>query len=215
MKLISIHVGRPREVEWRGKRVTTSIFKAPVTGAVRVRTLNLDGDEQSDLSVHGGVDKAVYAYPSEHYPYWREKLREAELPWGAFGENLTTEGLSEIDLQIGDCLRIGTAEMVVTQPRLPCFKLGVRFGRSDMVKRFQQSGRSGFYLAVLREGVIGSGDRIEVIQVDQPSLSVAEIARLCTATDAEPELLHRASELDALPESWRTRFRERAAECDT
>ncbi|HXV37128.1 MAG TPA: MOSC domain-containing protein [Myxococcota bacterium] len=211
MRLISINVGRPREIEWRGERVTTSIFKAPVAGAVRVRTLNLDGDEQSDLSVHGGVDKAVYAYPSEHYPYWRESLRENELPWGAFGENLTTEGLSESELRIGDRLRIGSAEMRVTQPRLPCFKLGLRFGRSDMVKRFQQSGRSGFYLAVLREGEIARNDRIEVIEVDRPSLSVAEIARLYTLDSAPPELLRRASELDALAEAWRTRFRERLA----
>jgi len=147
-------------VQWRGKTVTTSIFKAPVTGRVRVSRLNLAGDEQSDLTVHGGVDKAVYVYPSEHYPYWREQLPDFPLPWGAFGENFTTDGLSEKDIHIGDRLRIGTAEFEVTQPRMPCFKLGIRFDRADMVKRFLRSGRSGFYLRVLKEGDVSAGDSI-------------------------------------------------------
>lgn len=209
MKLISINVGRPREVEWRGKTVRTSIFKDPVTGPVRVQKLNLAGDEQSDLSVHGGVDKAVYAYPSEHYAYWRDQLPGMELPWGAFGENLTTEGLSENALRIGDRLGIGSVEFLVTQPRLPCFKLGVRFGRPDMVKRFQRSGRTGFYLAVLREGAISVGDPIRVLSEGQPSVTVADIARLYTADEAEQELLQQASELTALPEGWREYFRKR------
>ena len=192
----------------------TSIFKDPVTGPVRVQTLNLAGDEQSDLSVHGGVDKAVYAYPSEHYAYWREQLPETEFSWGAFGENLTTEGLSESLLSIGDRLSIGSVEFLVTQPRLPCFKLGVRFGRPDMVKRFQRSGRTGFYLAVLKEGVISAGDSIRVLSTVQPSVTVAEIARLYTADEGEQELLRRASDLAALPEGWREYFRNRLWEPD-
>ena len=215
MKLVAISVGGPRKVEWRGKTVRTSIFKDPVAGPVRVQKLNLAGDEQSDLSVHGGVDKAVYAYPSEHYAYWCEQLPEMKLPWGSFGENLTTEGLNDKTLQIGDRLSIGSAEFVVTQPRLPCFKLGVRFGRPDMVKRFQKSGRTGFYLAVLQEGVISAGDSIQVVSVGQPSVSVAEIARLYTADEAEQELLRQASELAALSEDWREYFRNRLWEPDS
>jgi len=209
MRLISINVGRPREIEWRGKTVRTSIFKDPVTGPVRVHKLNLAGDEQADLSVHGGVDKAVYAYPSEHYAYWRDELPGIEFPWGAFGENLTTEGMIEGSLRIGDRVSIGSGEFLVTQPRLPCFKLAVRFGRSDMVKRFQRSARTGFYLAVVREGSISSGDPIQVISEAQPGVTVAEIARLYTADDAEQDLLRRASEVAALPDSWREYFRNR------
>ena len=215
MKLVSINVGRPRQIERRGKTVRTSIFKDPLAGPVRVQKLNLAGDEQSDLSVHGGVDKAVYAYPSEHYAYWREQLPEMKLPWGSFGENLTTEGLNDKTLQIGDRLSIGSAEFVVTQPRLPCFKLGVRFGRPDMMKRFQKSGRTGFYLAVLQEGVISAGDSIQVVSLGQPSVSVAEIARLYTADEAEQELLRQASELAALSEDWREYFRNRLWEPDS
>ncbi len=209
MRLVSINVGRPRDVEWRGKTVRTSIFKDPVAGPVQVHKLNLAGDEQSDLSVHGGVDKAVYAYPSEHYAYWREQLPGMEFPWGAFGENLTTEGLSEESLRIGDRLKIGSGEFVVTQPRLPCFKLGVRFGRPDMVKRFLKSGRSGFYLAVLREGTISSEDPIQLLSEAQPGVTVAEISRLYTEDEGEQDLLRRAVEVAALPESWRDYFRNR------
>lgn len=214
MKLISINVGRPREIEWRGKTVRTSIFKDPVAGPIRVHKLNLAGDEQSDLSVHGGVDKAVYAYPSEHYSYWRDELPGIELPWGAFGENLTTEGMIEGSLRIGDRLSIGSGEFLVTQPRLPCFKLAVRFGRPDMVKRFQRSERTGFYLAVVREGSIAPGDPIQVVSEAQPGVTVAEIARLYTADDAEQDLLRRASEVPALPDSWREYFRNRLGESD-
>ncbi len=207
MKILSISVGRPREVESRGKRVLTSIFKEPVAGGVWARTLNLDGDEQSDLSVHGGPDKAVYVYPSEHYAYWRAQLPGIELPWGAFGENLTSEGLSETAVHIGDLVSIGAAEFVVTQPRLPCFKLGIRFGRLDMVRRFQQSGRTGFYLAVRREGVIAAGDEVRLVPGEQHGVSVADIVRLYTSHDGEQALLRRAVALAALPESWRDHFR--------
>ena len=177
-RLRSVCVGRPRDVEWHGKAVTTSIFKEPVEGRVRVNRLNIAGDEQSDLTVHGGVDKAVYAYPSEHYAYWAEQLPGFSLPWGAFGENLTTDGLLESEIRIGDRLRIGTAEFAVTQPRMPCYKLGVRFDRADMVKRFLRSGRSGFYLKVLTEGEIGAGDAITLIARDEYGTSVAEVVAL-------------------------------------
>ena len=174
MKILSVNAGHPREIEWRGEVVRTSIFKEPVTGRVRVATLNLQGDEQSDLSVHGGTDKAVYAYPAEHYAFWRKELPGIEFPWGAFGENLTTEGLREGEVRIGDRLRAGSAEFVVTQPRMPCFKLAIRFNRPDIVKRFLRSGRTGFYLAVLREGDVGAGDAIELLDQDKSRVSIAD-----------------------------------------
>ncbi|MCI0527192.1 MAG: MOSC domain-containing protein [Nitrospira sp.] len=215
MKLLSINVGLSREVKWRGKLVRTSIFKAPVRGPVRVTRLNIEGDQQSDLSVHGGIDKAVYAYPSEHYPYWREELPGMDLPWGIFGENLTTQGLLEDAIRIGDRLRVGSAEFVVTQPRLPCFKLGIRFGRPDMVKRFQRSGRSGFYLSVVREGEVTAGDSFEWITRDENGVTVADVVNLYSLDAADPVLLRRVSELPALSEGWRDHFRKRLGELGT
>jgi MOSC domain-containing protein YiiM len=209
VKILSINVGRPRQVEWRDQVVTTSIFKDAVPGPVPVGTLNLDGDAQSDLSVHGGVAKAVYAYPSEPYALWKAELAGTDLEWGAFGENLTTEGLTETRLRIGDRLRIGSAGSKVTQPRLPCFKLGIRLDRSDIVKRFHQSGRSGFYLAVEQEGHISPGDAVKVLPTADRSMTVAAIASLYTAEGADPELLRQASTLPDLPESWREQFRGR------
>ncbi|MBV8546282.1 MAG: MOSC domain-containing protein [Acidobacteria bacterium] len=174
MQVISINVGQPREVEWRDQIVRTSIFKEPVPGRVRVDRLNIDGDRQSDLTVHGGVAKAAYVYPSEHYEFWRKELPDADLPWGAFGENLTTSGLSEDDVRIGDRFAIGSAEFAVTQPRMPCFKLTIRFGRADMIKRFFRSGRSGFYLAVTKEGEIEAGDDITLLSRDDDAITIAE-----------------------------------------
>jgi MOSC domain-containing protein YiiM len=175
MRLVSLNVGTPREIEVRGEIVLTSIFKDPVKGVRRVARLNIEGDQQSDLSVHGGMNKAVYAYPSEHYVFWREELPNAELEWGAFGENLTTEGLLESTTCIGDRLRIGTAELVVTQPRMPCFKLAMRFGRQDMIKRFLKSGRSGFYLSVAKEGELSAGDAITLLSRPDAAPAVADI----------------------------------------
>lgn len=209
MRIVSVHAGLPRQIEWRGKAVTTSIFKTPVAGRVPVTRLNIAGDRQSDLSVHGGADKAVYAYPSEHYEFWRSELPGTDLPFGAFGENLTTEGLREDGVHIGDRFRAGSAEFVVTQPRMPCFKLGIRFNRPDMVKRFLRSGRTGFYLAVLREGEIGAGDSIEPVALDASQITVADVVALYAADGANQDLLRRASESAALPESWREYFRER------
>ncbi len=174
-RLVAVSIGRPREVEWQGEKVLTSIFKTPVAGRVWVGRLNIEGDEQSDLEVHGGEDKAVYAYPAEHYAFWREQLPGVPLPWGVFGENLTTEGLLEGGVRIGDRFRMGSAEFVVTEPRMPCYKLSLRFGRPDMVKRFLKSGRTGFYLAVLKEGEIGAGDAIESLGQGQDRISVAAV----------------------------------------
>ena len=202
-------MGLPREVEWRGKPVRTSIFKEPVAGRARVARLNLAGDLQSDLKVHGGADKALYAYPAEHYAFWRDELPGTEFPWGVFGENLTTEGLLEDKVHVGDRFRAGSAEFIVTQPRMPCYKLAIRFDRADMVKRFLRSGRTGFYLAVLREGDVGAGDPIGLVAEDENQISIADVVALYTADAANQDLLRRASELASLPESWRQYFRER------
>jgi MOSC domain-containing protein YiiM len=184
-------------------------------GPVRVAMLNLEGDEQSDLSVHGGVHKAVYVYPSEHYRFWREQISGLDLPQGAFGENFTTEGLLEEAVHIGDRLRVGSAEFVVTQPRMPCFKLGIRFGRPEIVKQFLQSGRSGFYLSVLREGRVTAGDSMERLTRDEHGVSVSDIVNLYKADETNQDLLRRASELPALPPTWRDYFRERLWDPDS
>lgn len=176
MRVLSINVGRPREVESHGRTVQTSIWKTPIQGRVHVNHLNIEGDEQSDLSVHGGTDKAVYVYPGEHYELWRRELPDMELPFGAFGENLTIEGLLESDVRVGDRLAIGSAQFEVTQPRLPCYKLAIRFGRDDIIKRFLKSGRSGFYLAVVREGDIGTDDAIALERSRSNAPTIAEVA---------------------------------------
>jgi len=209
MRLLSVNVGQPREIEWEGETVLTSIHKSPVEGRVRVATLNVEGDRQSDLTVHGGKEKAVYAYPSEHYARWRAELPGTELPWGAFGENLTLEGLVEDAVRIGDRLRIGSAEFLVTQPRMPCFKLGIRLGRPDIIKRFQESGRSGFYLSVVREGQLAAGDPVSLVAKDGSGVTVSDVARLFRESAPDPDLLRRAIELPALPEGLRERFRRK------
>ena len=214
MKLVALSVGRQRAIEWRGRVVQTLIFKTPIAERRHVGRLNVNGDQQADLSVHGGPEKAVYAYPVEHYAAWHRELPDAELAWGAFGENFTTEGLLEHEVWIGDRYRIGTTELVVTQPRLPCYKLGIRFGRADMVKRFQHSGRSGFYLAVAREGDVAAGDAIERIARDERGLTVADVVGLYVADAANQSLLVRASKHPALPASWRDFFRQRLWEPD-
>lgn len=214
MKLISVNVGLPRDVTVSDKVVRTSIWKNPVAGRVHVSTLNLDGDEQSDLSVHGGVDKAVYLYPSEHYAYWRTQLPDFELPWGAFGENFTTEGILEDQIKVGDRMRVGSAEFMVTQPRMPCFKLGIRFNRRDMVKRFLQSKRTGFYLAVIREGEAENGDAIEFTERQESGITITDIVNLYSADSQNQELLHRATEVPALPQSWKDYFRKRLWDAD-
>lgn len=175
MKVVSVNVGRPRTVDWRGRKVRTAIWKVPVAGPVRVTRLSLEGDKQSDLRVHGGPDKAVYAYPSEHYEYWARELPGMDLPWGAFGENFTTEGLLERDVRAGDRFQVGTALLQVTDPRMPCYKLGVRFDRDDMVKRFLAHGGSGFYLAVIREGEVAAGDPIVRVGRGEADVTIADV----------------------------------------
>ena len=212
MRVVSVNTGLPREVVWHGTNVTTGIYKQPVEGRVALRRLNLDGDRQADLSVHGGEHKAVYCYPLAHYDYWKNELPGRELPTAIFGENFTTEGLLENFVHLGDRFSVGSAEVIVTQPRLPCYKLGIRFESDDMVKRFLASGRTGFYLGVTREGEVGAGDEIAVLARDPQSVSIAEITRLYVAqrySKQDADVVRRALQVAALPESWKEYLRER------
>lgn len=211
MKLISLNVGQPRTVEWQGRMVTTSIFKAPVAGPAMLRRLNVDGDRQADLSVHGGAHKAAYIYPSEHYEFWRRELPGIDLPWGMFGENFTTAGLLE-DVCIGDRFAIGTAEVIVSEPRMPCYKLGLKFGRADMLKRFLASGRTGFYVMVAQEGQVQAGDAIKLLGRADQNVSVADVTHLYASKQPDPAILRRAVELEALSEAWRSFLRDRLAQ---
>jgi MOSC domain-containing protein YiiM len=207
MELISVCVGLPREVVWKEKTVTTGIFKQPVAGRVMMRSLNLDGDRQADLTVHGGVEKAIYAYSMEHYPYWQQQLPHEALPWGALGENLTVKGLSETTVNIGDRFRIGTAEVMVTQPRFPCFKLNLKFGRDDMVKRFLDSRLSGIYFSVVQEGEVGAGDAIEQVSRDENNVTIADIVQIYVR-EASEDLVRRAIQVPALAADLKVLFQK-------
>jgi MOSC domain-containing protein YiiM len=208
MELISLNVGLPVIVESNGGPVTTGIFKEPVSGPVMLRTLNLDGDRQADLSVHGGKSKAVYAYPAEHYEFWKKELPEMKLPYSMFGENFTTEGLLEDEVNVGDRFQIGEAELMITEPRIPCYKLGIKFGRSDIIRRFLQSRRTGFYLAVLREGRVQAKDEIKLLSRDENKTPISEITRLYAFDKHDLDGLRRAAKLPALSESWRGYFQK-------
>lgn len=221
MKIVSLNVGLPREVTWHGMNVVTGIFKQPVEGRIALRKLNLDGDRQADLTVHGGKDKAVYCYPLSHYEFWKKQLPGRDLPLGMFGENFTidfpaSEVPVEDSIHIGDRFSVGSAEVVVTQPRLPCYKLDVKFQMDDIVKRFLASRRTGFYLAVTREGEVGAGDNLDPIartqQDEENATPISEITRLYVAkhySEADARSIQRALRIAALPESWKEYFRER------
>ena len=206
MKLISLNVARPQLMVYNGATISTGIFKKPVSGTVMLRRLNLDGDRQADLSVHGGVNKAVYAYPAEHYEFWQHELAEMDLPWGMFGENFTTSGLGEEDLHVGDRLRIGAATVMVRQPRMPCYKLQAKFQIDDMIQRFLHSGRSGFYFSVEEEGEVEAGDNIDVLSQDHGGITIAEMNRLFFREKYNHDLLQKAMATAALPEDWREYF---------
>jgi MOSC domain-containing protein YiiM len=209
--LLFVNRGTPRDVLWHDKVVSTGIFKEPVSGRVPMRRTNLDGDRQADLTVHGGVSKAVYCYPHEHYAFWEQELGRT-LPMGMFGENLTTQGLDESSVHAGDEFDIGSARVVVTQPRLPCYKLGIRFNDDRMVKRFMASGRSGFYVAVVREGEVGAGDEITVVSRDAHAVSIPTLVRLYNAksyTAEDVASATRALQLASLTDGWKEHFRER------
>jgi MOSC domain-containing protein YiiM len=206
VKVLSVNIGLPRKVEWHGRTVQTSIWKEPVFGSVRVTAFNIEGDRQSDLSVHGGRQKAVYVYPGEHYEFWRTELQRPDLAPGAFGENLTTEGILEEEIRIGDRLRVGSVEFEVVQPRTPCYKLGIRFGRDDMIRRFLESGRSGFYLAVVREGTLAAGDGIELVSPAEYDVTVADVAATFATGGEDQNLLRRVIAVPMLPLGLKDHF---------
>jgi MOSC domain-containing protein YiiM len=211
MRVVSVNVGLPKTVQWRDQTVTTGIFKSPVDGPVALREHNLDGDRQADLSVHGGPTKAVYVYSAQHYTYWRQELPDVELGWGHFGENFTVDGMDEESINIGDEFTVGTARVVVTEPRMPCFKLSIRFGRTDIVKRFLQSQRSGFYVGVVEEGQVQAGDALELLSKHPDGLSVADVTSLYTTQKGNVALLKKAIAVTALPDSWTGFFEHQLA----
>ncbi|GCE27220.1 molybdenum cofactor biosysynthesis protein [Dictyobacter alpinus] len=207
MRIVSVNVAQPREVNWRGRVEPTGIFKEPVTGQVAVGRENLAGDAQGDLSVHGGIEQAIYAYSVTDYAYWRSILGR-ELDWGAFGENFTLEGTSDDQIKIGDRFRVGSAELRVTRPRIPCFKLANKLGRPDMIKMFLASGRTGFYFAVVQEGEVAAGDRLQLLYRDEESLTVREIITL-VREPGELETLQRAITLDGMGKHLRELFQKK------
>ncbi len=214
MRVLSVNIGLPRQVVFNGQIVTTSIFKDPVKGPIMLRKLNLDGDRQADLTVHGGLDKAVYSYPAEHYEYyWRKQFPNMDLTWGMFGENFNTEGLMEDDVNVGDQFQIGSAaKLIATQPRMPCYKLGVRFGRMDVIRRFMASGRPGIYFKVLQEGQVKAGDKIKIIRKDEYNVTVKDIVRLYIRegyNDEDIETMRRATKIEDLPAGWRHEFEQK------
>ena len=209
MQVISVNVGQPRKVIWNDQIAETGIYKEAVKGRVAVRRLNIEGDRQADLTVHGGLDKAIYGYPAEHYSFWREQFPEMELPWGMFGENLTITGLLEDTVHIGDHFQVGSAKLMVTQPRLPCYKLGIKFGREDILRRFLRSGMTGFYFAVLEEGEVAAGDLISLLHQDEHQVKVADITRLYRQDKYNLDLLRRAVAVEGLAEVWRDYFQQR------
>lgn len=212
--IISVNVGQPREIQWNGRTVLTSIFKDPVSGPIRLQPHNLVGDQQADLTVHGGPDKAVYVYPSAYYADWRQDLPATDLPWGMFGENLTMAGVTDQTVHIGDRYRIGTTEVVVTQPRLPCYKLGIRFGRQTFLKQFLNSGRTGFYLSVAQAGEITGGDPVTLVARESHGVTVADVVRLYTRDRLDEAGLRRAVTALALPAWWREEFQQRLERID-
>jgi MOSC domain-containing protein YiiM len=207
-KILSVNISLPKEVDFEGQKVTTGIFKKSIDGRIMLRTLNLDGDKQADLTVHGGPDKAVYAYPIEHYEFWRKVYPDMEMPNGMFGENFTIEGLMESEVSVGDSFEIGSSKVIATQPRMPCYKLGVKFGRMDVLKKFLASGRSGIYFKVLEEGEVGAGDPIIQIKKDRIRVGITDIVRLYSSDREDIEMMRRAVKVEALPEGWRDYFLE-------
>jgi MOSC domain-containing protein YiiM len=210
MRVLSVNAGLPRKVIFNGQTITTAIFKNPVNGPIMLRKINLDGDRQADLTVHGGVDKAVYSYPKEHYGYWSKRFPHMDLAWGLFGENFTTEGLMEDTVNVGDQFKVGSAKIVASQPRMPCYKLGVRFGTMDIIRRFLASGRPGIYFRVLEEGEVQTGDKIEITKRDKNNVTVKDIVRLYVDSDdtGNIETMRRAIKISSLPEGWRQEFKQ-------
>jgi MOSC domain-containing protein YiiM len=208
-RLLSVNVGRPRTVMLDGRPVETGIYKAPVAGRVRLARFNLDGDGQADLRVHGGEDKAVYVYPFEHYGWWQSELGRDDFVHGQFGENFTTTGLDETQVMLGERYRVGSAVVEVSEPRKPCFKLGLRMGRADFPELFTRAARTGYYLRVIEEGEVGAGDLIARLYTPPGGLSVAMLWRLVYLDPIDPRELERALGAAGISAKWRERLARR------
>jgi MOSC domain-containing protein YiiM len=206
MKLVSLNVGRPQEFNWMGKTVRTSIFKTPVTDRRKVSFLNIEGDEQSDLNVHGGINKAVYAYDISHYDHWKNILQREDWQHGMFGENLTTSGLVDEEVKIGDIYQIGTAKLQVIQPRFPCFKLNIRFGLPNMIERFMEEKRNGIYFKVFEEGTIQVNDEIKLVQPSPFNVTIPEYVDCYYSKGSDKSVLQKLLSIPDLPERHRTVF---------
>src|ERR1044072_2583314 len=212
IKVVSVNVGLPKQISYGKRQVVTSIFKEPIEGRVKVTTLKLDWDAQADLSVHGGLDKAIYSYSEEHYKYWKEVYPTIVMPFGMFGENLTTQGLNEDTVNIGDQYQIGSSRLVVTQPRMPCYKLGIKFGRMDILEKFINSQRPGIYYKVLQEGDLGAGDNIILLYKDKNNVTINDIVSLYLNDRHDKEnisKMKKATKLKSLPESWKIYFSQK------
>lgn len=212
MELLSVNVSAPKDIEYEGTKVRTGIFKDPVAGRVMLRELNLDGDGQADLMAHGGTFKAVYAYAFEHYATWQSELERDDFSYGQFGENLTVTGMLETEVFIGNTYRIGSALLQVTQPRVPCYKLGIKMRDPKIVKKFMQAQRTGFYLRVLEEGEIGAGDVIELVDTDPLAMTVQQVNHLLYFDKRNIEGIRKAAQIEALSPGWRGSFLEMLGE---
>ncbi len=208
--LNSINVGRPQEAQWQGKTFLTSIFKDPVSGPVKVSFTNLEGDQQSDLKVHGGPTRAIYAYASEHYEFWKKELNRTDLPWGFFGENLDISGgVFDDKLHVGDRFAIGDVELEVMQPRMPCFKLAMKLNDKSFIKKFANERRLGFYFSVLKEGTIEAGQQLTSTFVSENSITIDEIVELYFFDKDNKTLIHKALQTERLTDSWKEFLQKR------
>src|SRR5262252_239453 len=205
-KLLSVNVGLPRDVAWHGRIVRTGIWKDPVHGRRRVKRLNVEGDGQADLGGHGGEQRAVFVYQIESYRYWEERLGRSDFTHGQFGENFTIEELPDDEVCVGDRYRIGTALFEVTQPRVTCYRIGLRMNEPRMPALLTSSGRPGFYLRVLQEGEVGAGDEIVKVGEADEQMTVAEINALLYSANHSPDRLERALRIEALSPGWRGSF---------
>ena len=207
MKLLSVNIGQPKEVVYQGKTLKTGIYKYPVSHAVNVHKIGVTGDVQVDTKYHGGVEKAVYIYPAEHYDFWKNELPETDFPLGAFGENLTITGATDSQVNIGDIFKVGEVELQVTMPRIPCYKLNIRFDSNLFLKKFYASQRWGFYCTTLKEGKIQIGDEITLLRKDEGNFTVAEFTQLYTSKTPMPALLAKALNTISLSEKRKEKFR--------
>lgn len=207
MRILSVNVGLPRSVEWGGRMITTGIFKQPVAGPVSLGLLNFAGDGQADLTVHGGPDKAVYAYDYSHYTYWRHQIARNNWTPGLFGENLTTDCLLESEVRIGDLFRVGSALLRAVQPRLPCYKLNVRFADPGMTRHFAHAGRSGIYFRVVEPGAVQAGDAMTLLEVANTDITIQTVSQIILNRQSDADLLAQLVALPHLPDSLKRMFR--------